>query len=126
MHPIPELTTLDVVFPTKAMDILPPYDAIPPEFKASGFSSCNGEVRYMSHLPGVVINAKWLNVVNDWFFHGLKKAKWTPKPGVDKAKALAAVQACLGDWGPSQEHKEAGCAFLLSEWFDDVSYEKAK
>jgi hypothetical protein len=45
---------------------------------------------------------------------------------VDTTKALRAVAACIGDWGPSHEHKEAGVAYLLSEWFEDVTYQRRK
>jgi hypothetical protein len=103
MRPIPEVNMLDTVFCTKAMEILPPMSDIPEEFKRHH-------------------GTKWNKVVSDWFFLGLKKCKWTPKPGVDTNKALAAVTACIGDWSPQHEHKEAGCAYLLSEWFEDVTY----
>lgn len=106
MRPIPEVSGLDVVFPTRAMEILPPYKDIPAEFKND--------------------SNRWVQVVSDWFFCGLKDAKWAPKSGVETKKALAAVQACLGDFGPRHEHKEAGCAFLLNEWFDDVTYTRSK
>jgi hypothetical protein len=32
----------------------------------------------------------------------------------------------MSSWEPKHEHKEAGCAYLLSEFFDDVNYKKAK
>lgn len=106
MRPIPEVSDLDVVFCTKATSILPPMKDIPAEFKKS--------------------SNKWAQVVSDWFFCGIKDCKWSPKPGVDVGKALRAIKACIGDFEPSHEHKEAGVAFLLSEWFDDVTYKRAK
>lgn len=42
----------------------------------------------------------------------------TAKPGVDAHKALRAIKAVLGSYEPKHEHKEAACAFMLSEWFD--------
>lgn len=106
IRPIPDVTDLDLAFPTKAMDILPPYKDIPEEFKRDYH--------------------KWAKVALDWFYAGLKNAKWEAKPGVDTNKALRAIQACLGDWSPKHEHKIAGVAFLLNEWFVDVTYETAK
>lgn len=106
MIPVPEVLPIDTIFPTKALEILPPYREIPVEFKRHG--------------------NRWVNVVNDWFFRGLQNCKWTPKPGVDQARALRAVAACIGDWSPSHEHKTAGCAYLLSEWFEDVTYTTGK
>lgn len=125
MRPIPEVDALDVMFPTKAMTIIPPMSEIPDEFKPSGWTAMNGKTSYHGK-PGVVMAAKWLDVFGDWFYRGLKDAKWTPKAGVDTGKALAAISACIGDWSPSQEHKQAGVAFLLSEWFEDVTYKPAK
>lgn len=42
----------------------------------------------------------------------------TARPGVDRDKALVAIKAALGSFEPKHEHKEAGCAFLLHEWFE--------
>jgi hypothetical protein len=106
MYPIPELNDFDIVFPTKALQILPPYKDIAEEFKRD--------------------SNKWVKVAHDWFYCGLKEDKWKPKDGVDQNKALRVIQACLGDFSPSQEHKMAGVAFLLSEWFDDVTYTRGK
>ena len=80
---------------------LPKYEDIPAEFKRDR----NPYARFVS----------------DWFFRGRTKqdlARLTPKPGVDRPKALAAIQAVLASFEPSHEHKEAGAAYLLSQWFD--------
>ena len=106
MIQIPEVDALDTIWSTRGLEIMPPMDHIPKEFKHDG--------------------NKWVRVVHDWFFFGMKKCKWTPKAGVDTGKALAAISACIGDFGPSHEHKTAGCAYLLSEWFEDVAYQRAK
>lgn len=90
------------------MQILPKMADIPDEFKNS-------------NRPN-----KWMKCVSDWFFCGLKSCKWVPKEGVDTKKAIAAVSCCIRSFEPSHEHKEAGCAYLLSQWFDDVTYTKAK
>lgn len=108
MIPVPDINPVDVAFGGGAMKILPPMAEIPAEFK-----NCN--------RPN-----KWMQCVSDWFFCGLKNCKWTPKEGVDTGKAIAAIQCCIGSFEPKHEHKEAGCAYLLSQWFEDVSYEKAK
>lgn len=105
MIPIPEVDGIDVAFGGGAMKILPPYKDIPKEFKDW--------------------NNKWVEVVSTWFFSGIKNAKWKPKPGVETGKALRVIKCCIGSFEPSHEHKEAGCAYLLSQWFDDVTYEKA-
>jgi hypothetical protein len=70
--------------------------------------------------------SKWCRVTSDWFFCGLRGAKWTSKEGIDQAKALRHVGAILGSWEPKHEDKEAAVAYLLSQWFEDVSYTKGK
>jgi len=99
MLPIPELTKFDVVW--NKDDHLPAWDDIPEEFKRS--------------------NNPYCRFVSQWFFAGRKPedmARLVPKEGVDRAKALAAVYAALGSFKPKHQHKEAGCAYLLSQWFD--------
>jgi hypothetical protein len=125
MIPVPDLDPVEAAFPTTALQILPPMSEIPDSFKPYGFVGIGGKTLYTCP-NGAEPAAKWLDLVSTWFFRGLKNTNWTPKPGVDKNKALRAVAACMGDWSPSQEHKEAGCAFLLSEWFEDVTYTAAK
>lgn len=105
MFAIAEIDPISAMFPTRVDHLMPKYENIPKEFK-----NWNGR-------------GKWNKVVSDWFFYGLKNAKWTPKPGVDTQKALRHVKVVLGSWEPKHEHKEAGVAFLLNEWFVDVKYE---
>lgn len=81
--------------------LLPPMSEIPEEFKRD-------------HNP-------WCSVVSRWFFGGLTKeevAAWAPKEDIDKDMALRHVKAALGSFEPKHEHKEAGCAYLLSLWFE--------
>jgi hypothetical protein len=83
---------------------MPKYQGIPDEFKNR--------------------NNKWTTVVSDWFFNGLHNVKWTPKDGVETGKALTHIKAIMASYEPEHEHKESGCAYLLSEWFKDVTYNK--
>ena len=71
-------------------------------------------------------HSKWCRVTSDWFFCGLHDAKWKPRKGVDQRKALRHVGTILGSWEPKHEDKEAAVAYLLSQWFEDVSYTKGK
>lgn len=41
-----------------------------------------------------------------------------PRDGVDRDMALRALQACLCSFEPKHEHKLAGAAMLLEEWFE--------
>ena len=104
MYSIVEVSALDVVFGCKASDLMPSYEAVPDKFK-------NG-------------NTKWNKLFSDWFFSGLKKLELIPKENVDKNKALLHIRAIMGSFEPQHEHKEAGIAFLLSEWFEDAKWEK--
>jgi hypothetical protein len=97
--PIPEVTDVDMAFP--AHPPLPAWDDIPEEFK---------------HLNGTPFN----RIVSKLFFQGGRLSDFglTPKEGVDQIKTMRAIKACLGSFEPKQEHKEAGVAFMFSEWFD--------
>ena len=65
----------------------------------------------------------WVKTVSRWFFKGATVAEvdaLTPKAGVDKTAALRHLRAVLGSWEPKHEHKESGCAYLASLWFEAV------
>jgi len=62
---------------------------------------------------------RWRDLASKWFFKGLGDVDLNPKPGVDADTALRAVGACLRSWEPKHEHKMAGCAYLLSLWFEE-------
>jgi hypothetical protein len=85
-------------------DLMPPYRDIPEDFK-------NGHTR-------------WNRLFNDWFYVGLANLKLVPKDGVDTKKAITHIRAVMGSFEPKHEHKEAGVAYLLDQWFEDVSYDK--
>lgn len=106
MLTIPEVDGVDVVFGgQKALEIMPKMKEIPQDF------------------PN---RRKWEKVMHDWFFKGMKNAKWTPKEGVQTKKALAAITTVMHSFAPKHEHKQAAVAFMLSEWFEDVTYETAE
>jgi len=105
MFEIKEVPELEAIFPGAVKHLMPRWEEIPAEFK---------EYR----------GTKWNGVFNDWFYHGAKNVKYKPKPGVDTAKAMRHVRAVMGSFEPKHEHKEAAVAYLLSQWFEDISYEK--
>lgn len=98
MLKIPNLTDAEVVFGD--VKHLPPYKDIPDEFKRRS----NPFARIASKL----------------FFEGGRMSEFglTPKDGVDLTQANRALQAVLRSFEPKHEHKAAGAAFMLSEWFD--------
>lgn len=96
------VTDVDIAFPTSARSLLPKWDDIPDEFKRS--------------------SNPWARAVSHWFFRGMKGAVFVTKEGVDKVKALRHLQTCMGSFEPKHEHKVAGCAYLLSQWFESVEY----
>ena len=103
MKPI-AISDLEIVFPATISHLLPKWEDIPKEF-------------WDRNDKG-----KWSKVVSDWFFRGLVDAKWKPKEGIDTNLALRHLQAIMGSFQPKHEHKEAGVAYLMSQWFDDVEY----
>lgn len=111
MMEVPAMNDIDVVFGN--IKHLPPYDSIPDRFK-----------RY---------NDPYVMAVSSWFFCGAKvtdgvltidDVKFIQKPGVDMRGALKAIKAVLSSFEPKHEHKEAGCAYMLSEWFEPVEDQK--
>jgi hypothetical protein len=100
---IPEISDLDVAFGT--VKGLPAYASIPDEFTRRG-------------------GTKWNDLVSDWFFGGLKSLRLAPNEGVDKDKAMKHIRALLASFEPKHEHKEAGVAYLMSQYFADAVWEK--
>ena len=101
---IPEVDRASMVFG----DIrhMPKYSEVPDEFKRR-------------HNP-------YARAVSSWFFSGVSMTgasiiaggvKFTAKEGVNANKALAAIAAVMRSFEPKHEHKEAACAYMLSEWF---------
>ncbi len=103
MFPIQDISKLESAFPSTVKGFMPDYKDIPQEFKHG--------------------HTKWNTVMNQMFFMGGKITKMVPKPGVDGEKALAHIYYCLSSWEPKHEHKEAGVAFLMNEWFDELEFE---
>ena len=96
-----QLSGIDQALPTSVKDMMPEYKDLPPEF--------TDRRHPMS------------DVVSRWFFRGLPKGtEFKPKEGIDKDAALRHIKYVLGSWEPKHEHKEAGVAFLLNEWFEAV------
>jgi len=102
-----ELSDVDVTFGVNALTIMPCMNEIPREY----------------HMMS---NTKWNKLVSDWFFFGVKNLKVTPKKGIDKDKAIKHLRCIIGSFEPAQEHKEAAAAYLMSEWFEDATWEKCK
>jgi hypothetical protein len=84
--------------------LMPKFEDIPEQFKRNG--------------------NKWVDLVSHWFYKGLKGATFSPKEGIDQQLALKHVAAIMRSWEPKHEHKEAACAYLMSEFFNDVKYPK--
>ncbi len=90
---------LDRTFgPSSIRDFIPKWEEIPAEFKRD--------------------RNEWNDFVQGWFFNGVKDATFTPKNGVDKNDALGHCATIMRSFEPKHEHKIAGVAFLLSQWFE--------
>lgn len=100
IHPIQEVSELDIAFGGSIENLMPKYADVPEEFRRGG--------------------TKWNKVVNKWFFGGLEGVTFVPKEGVDQSKALRHIAAIMRSFEPKHEHKEAGCAYLFDQWFEDV------
>ena len=66
---------------------------------------------------------KWVTVAERWRYSGLPRgAVFVPKEGIDVGIAKMHLAAVLASWVPVQEHQIAGCAYLMSLWFDEVTF----
>ena len=90
-----EINDVDIAFGGKAMQILPPYDAIPDEFKRA--------------------SNPWVKWSGDWFFKGLDRYP-VANDGIDLSLAMRNLSAVQRSFKPKHEHKEAGVAYLASLW----------
>lgn len=111
MLPVPEVSDLDLAFP--ANPPLPAVQDIPEEFKRN---PRNLFVRMADHL----------------FSHGDVQGfpdgkHLTLVEGLDPEKVQRAVLCCLRSYAPKHQHKIAGVAYMLSNWFtEDVQPEASK
>lgn len=105
MKPI-KVDDVNRVFGGKTHELVPKMNEIPKEFQYG--------------------KSKWNKVFGDWFFYGLENCVWTPKKDVNKEDALRHIGAVMRSYEIKHEHKEAGVAFLLNEFFEDVQYDKAR
>ena len=91
-------TRLDIAFgPKNLKDYLPAMSEIPKEFESW--------------------SNPWNKLVSEWFCRGLKESP-KAKEGIDSTAALAHIRTILGSFEPKHEHKTAGCAYLMSLWFE--------
>lgn len=97
MFPIQEVTDLELALGARNVStMMPPMTEVPKEYPDK---------------------RKWVQFVSQVFFEGLRGAQVLPREGVDKEKALRHLRAILVSLDPPHEHKEAACAYLLSQWF---------
>lgn len=102
-----EIDPLAAAFGCGTMDIgkyLPPVSDIPDEFRRG--------------------SNYWCQLVSKLFFDGGQLPD--TKPGIDRSAALLHFRAVLGSFAPKHEHKEAGCAYLLSLWCDPPAESKPR
>lgn len=92
-----EVTDVQMAFPADALDRMPEWDAIPPEFRHGG--------TWQERL--------WTDV----FYRGLEAISLTPVEGIDPEEAWRHLMSIVGSFAPSHEHKMASLAFLTSLWF---------
>lgn len=103
-----DLTAMDQAFPATVMNLMPDYKDIPEEFR-----------RFRP-------NDKWQKIFSDFFYYGAENINWKAKDGIDRDKAIRHVRTIMGSYEPKHEHKTAACAYLMSLWFDDITYDKPK
>ena len=94
---IPEVSDVDIAFPARGDEFTPPWDEIPDEFKKG-------------QTPEV-------NLFSDLFYGQPSSVTLEPREGVDREKAIRVLRVVMGTYGTKHEHKEAGWAYLVRQWF---------
>src|SRR5580704_11065350 len=97
-----KIDTATLAFPTAVEGtLLPAWADIPDEFRGDRGRS-----------------NPWCSVVMEWFNNGLNPVRFKAKDGIDSNDAWRHLGACLKSRQPKHEHKVAGVAYLMSQWFD--------
>lgn len=97
MTPI-KVDAVDLAFGGKVETLLPKWEDIPEEFQRDW--------------------GPWCKAANEWFFRGLDAKKFVAKEGIDAGDAWRHMGAIMRSFAPKHEHKTAGVAWLMSQWFD--------
>lgn len=92
------VSPVDMAFGGKIGDLMPAYKELPEEFR------CERD--------------PFTRLVHKWFFEGLSKDAVKPKDGIDANAAWRHLKAIMVSFEPSHEHKTAGVAWLMSQWFE--------
>lgn len=102
------VTGVDQVFGGNIEELLPPRKDIPEEFSKLGS------------------NNKWVKLANDLYYEGskIKKYECTCRGDMDPNEAIKHIRAIMVSYRPKHEHKIAGCAWLLSLFFEDLRWIK--
>jgi hypothetical protein len=96
-YPITKLSTAEMAFPAHVVGrLIPDYNKIDRKDPA---------IRRLE------------SVAQTLFFQGGNVEGWEPKEVIDKLGALRQINCVLRSFEPKHEHKIAGVAFLLNEWF---------
>lgn len=101
-YSIQEVTDVEMIFGARIVHLMPAQKDIPAEFKKAGAT-------------------KWERLADRWFARGLKGVELYPKDGIDLAKALRHLSTIMNSYEPQHEHKIAAVAYLMSQWFEDVT-----
>lgn len=91
------------------------------------FGGIDGIMPAMSDIPEEYPNSsKWRSSFSHFFYLGARDLEFFPKEGIDPKLAWRHVRTIMGSFMPKHEHKEAACSYLMSLWFDDITYTKGK
>jgi hypothetical protein len=97
------ISDLTFAFPANVVGtLLPERSEIPEEFDSNWHRN----------------NHEWCGVANRWFSHGLDQSDFVAKDGIDAETAWKHLGTIMRSWEPKHEHKIAGVAWLMSQWFD--------
>ncbi|MFE5321612.1 hypothetical protein ACFQ88_23180 [Paenibacillus sp. NPDC056579] len=97
-----EVTDVDIAFGGRTHELLPDPEEIPEEFWNE--------------------DTKWHKLASDIFFGRELSGDIHEREGIDVHFAARHIKAVLASYQPKHQHKIAGCAFLMSQFYRDVTY----
>ncbi len=99
---VPDVSDLDLAFPTRYKELLPPAEDITEE-------EWHGQTIYCKAAEGLFFGG---GALTDY---GIRV-----KTQVDPTKVYRYLRATLGDLGPKHEHKIGGVGHMLARWCEPI------
>lgn len=101
-RPKEEISDIDLAFPARALEFMPPWEEIPEQFKNDRDDSI----------------ASYIDFAERWSYGLLKEDEsLVAREGINAEEAGRQLTLIVDSYAPKHEHKIAAMAMLMSQWF---------